>query len=300
MTTLICNGDSWTAGHLVNPVLRGQGIGVLDPLNDEWRLPQLWPHHLGLLLGENTKVENIAYHGCSNDQIIRTTIAYITDNYLIPGKPVDDIFVVVGWSSPCRKEVVLEDGSYPHRATLWPHVAPCHVYEPGMKELFDLHVKYFWSDAEIFGRYVSHNLMLQTFCNSYGIRYLAFNAFYEYTANGVANLREAYRNNQIRLSNGPETYDTSDPELDKKLQYTMGSIYNLTESTSSFFADDLLVWQLIDNVRYYNKDDINASFMSTIPDIHDTNYFNDYHPTAASHKIWADELCNYIKRHNLL
>ena len=49
---LYCDGDSWTSGDIIDPELFGEDFShVNHPDNDQYRLPRVWPHKLGKLLG---------------------------------------------------------------------------------------------------------------------------------------------------------------------------------------------------------------------------------------------------------
>ena len=69
MKLILCEGDSWTSGDMINPKLNTSYVN--DPENDSYRLPKVWPYKLGKLL--NTKVLNNAGAGSSNDAIVRRT-----------------------------------------------------------------------------------------------------------------------------------------------------------------------------------------------------------------------------------
>ena len=54
MKLILCEGDSWTSGDLINPELELAGKehpNVNDSSNDDYRLPKVWPHKLGKRLG---------------------------------------------------------------------------------------------------------------------------------------------------------------------------------------------------------------------------------------------------------
>ena len=77
--TLYANGDSWTAGDIVDPVLFGDDLSkVNDPKNKPYRLPRVWPHKVGKELGVEV----------SDDLVNKLSIDYINHlsdfNYLIP------------------------------------------------------------------------------------------------------------------------------------------------------------------------------------------------------------------------
>ena len=58
---IICDGDSWTAGDIVDPKLFDDAKYVHHPDNDQYRLPRVWPYKLGELLGID--VLNDSYAG---------------------------------------------------------------------------------------------------------------------------------------------------------------------------------------------------------------------------------------------
>ena len=99
--TLYANGDSWTAGDIVDPDLFGDDLSkVNDPKNKPYRLPRVWPHKIGKELG--IEVINNSHAGSSNDRIFRSTVNDIL-GLLLNNKP-EDLLVVIGWSSPERKD----------------------------------------------------------------------------------------------------------------------------------------------------------------------------------------------------
>ena len=60
------NGDSWTAGDIVDPKLFGtDNAHVNHPKNKQYRLPRVWPGKLGKLL--KTEVINNSVAGASNE-----------------------------------------------------------------------------------------------------------------------------------------------------------------------------------------------------------------------------------------
>ena len=89
MKLILCDGDSWTSGDIINPELELAGKehpNVNDPSNDDYRLPKVWPHKLGKLLDVDTL--NIAMAGSSNDAIVRRTMRKVKE-LLLDYKPED-------------------------------------------------------------------------------------------------------------------------------------------------------------------------------------------------------------------
>ena len=94
---IYCDGDSWTAGDIVDPELFGDDLTkVNDPRNTPYRLSKVWP---GMLAYETI---NESEAGSSNDAIVRRVYRNVL-NLLKENKP-EDLFVIIGWSSPERKD----------------------------------------------------------------------------------------------------------------------------------------------------------------------------------------------------
>ena len=169
---LYCDGDSWTAGDIVDPKLFGDNVAeVHHPDNEQYRLPRVWPHKLGKLLG--VKVLNKAHAGSSNDGIVRRVLPNIL-RLLTQYKP-DELFVIIGWSSPERKDFFYKDE--------WKTMYPNEYNELNEKDEIDkfkkTYFKYFWEEQEYTQRYIEQNLLLHNFLESKGIKHLFFDAFYE-------------------------------------------------------------------------------------------------------------------------
>ena len=169
---LYCDGDSWTAGDIVDPKLFGDNVAeVHHPDNEQYRLPRVWPHKLGKLL--NVKVLNKAFAGSSNDGIVRRVLPNVL-KLLTQYKP-EQLFVIIGWSSPERKDFFYEDE--------WKTMYPNEYDELDEKDEIDkfkkTYFKYFWEEQEYTQRYIEQNLLLHNFLKSKGIKHLFFDAFYE-------------------------------------------------------------------------------------------------------------------------
>ena len=98
---ILCDGDSWTAGDIVDPEIFGDQLEhVNHPDNIPYRLPRVWPHKLGKLL--EVEVENISVAASSNDAIVRRIVENVLD--ILKVYDSSDVFVIIGWSSPERKD----------------------------------------------------------------------------------------------------------------------------------------------------------------------------------------------------
>ena len=190
---ILCDGDSWTAGDIIDPKLEKAGLTYInDPKNDKYRLPKVWPHKLGKLLSivpglEDIEVWNAAVAGCSNDAIVRRVVENtfkLLDDY----KP-EEIFVVVGWSSPERKDFHYDYDGVKHWETFYPHA----ILDPkqlgrrtkDQQEFYKSYVKYYWNEEEYFSRYIHNNLYLHYFLKSNNIDHLFFDAFYQTLELGI-------------------------------------------------------------------------------------------------------------------
>ena len=75
---LLCDGDSWTAGDIVDPDIFGDQLEhVNHPDNRPYRLPKVWPHKLAKLL--EVEVENTSVAASSNDAIVRRIVENVLD-----------------------------------------------------------------------------------------------------------------------------------------------------------------------------------------------------------------------------
>jgi len=101
LKVLLAEGDSWTAGDIIDPRIEEDLAGNVNAkINDNYRLPRVWPHKLANKLG--LIPANTAIAGSSNDGIVRRVIDN-TLNLLKKYNP-KEIKVVIGLTSPERKD----------------------------------------------------------------------------------------------------------------------------------------------------------------------------------------------------
>lgn len=176
---ILCEGDSWTSGDIINPKL--DVTWVNHPTNDSYRLPKVWPHKLGELL--NIEVLNTANAGCSNDSIVRRVVENTLK--LLDKYKGEEIFVIVGWSSPERKDFYYK-GEWNSWETLYPaQLTQDFSYDKDLQEFYRIYLEKFWNEEEYIERYIQHNLLIHHFLNSYGIKHIFFDAFYETKDMGI-------------------------------------------------------------------------------------------------------------------
>lgn len=190
---LLTNGDSWTFGSeimcpemLAPPGEKGYGMAGrykegkmdVDRENDHYRIPRIWPTMLAHKMGVEHK--NISWPARSNDTIMGSTINWVLENYIKPGKSTEDLIVMIGWSSPERKDIIIEDlDDNVHWYTMWPAMDTDQFYAGDvMKRYFKFYVQHLWIAREYIARYIEQNFHLHKFLESHGIEHYFFNSFY--------------------------------------------------------------------------------------------------------------------------
>ena len=290
---IVVDGDSWVFGcEIVCPTIAIQypkdtHPGAYDYIeaNDSYRIPKIFPTHLASLL--NANVTNISWPADDNGTILRRTIGYITNNYLVPKKSTDNLLVIIGWSSPERNSFWFKNGDMSRQFRLWPQVK--HFDEPVQEEFWKLYVTYMWHAEEYMVRYAFQVLQFQNFCDSNNINWMCFNSFYQTPNKNV--------------------HEWNDLDVEKELLKLGGKLGGHTcfesdegNTRQNKSYDYSGVWGLINPIRFYKKNQPNNTFKSYIenPNNEIQDVFNGWHPSPESHKAWAKELTNYIKTNNII
>ena len=290
---VICDGDSWVFGcEIVNPKIakkysENTHPGAYDFLkgNDSYRIPRIFSTHLANLL--DIPVTNLSWPADDNGTILRRTINYISQKYLANNIPTDNLFVIIGWSSPERNSFWYKDSQLSEPFRVWPQVP--HFASKEQEKFWELYVSYLWNAEEYIPRYVLNVLQLQNFCTANNIKWMCFNAFYQTpneSPNGWNDLEIKKEIKKLKHRIGDHVYQKSTDPL-KRITHT---------------NDYSALWNSIDPVRFYKKDQPNTTFKSYIED--PANNVNPpltgWHPSPEGHKAWAIELARYIKANNLL
>jgi len=271
MTKLLyTNGDSWTAGDIVDPDLfKDQPWHVNHPDNKQYRLPRVWPNKLGDLL--NIDTINNSKAGASNDTIVRSTINDIIQikNEIDP----EEIFVIIGWSSPERKDFFYKWGSKEAEG-YWECIYPAELehWSSDREELnkfFKLYVKNHWYEEEYITRHCLNTITLHNFLKNLKIPHLFFNAFYE----GKKEVLDP-KSHQLFESNELDTFisefrEEKDFKVLKRLE-----IDNIIKEYKNIFKSNFIkksfIKFLFENLNKHKQKDL-----------------IDYHPTELGHKLWA-------------
>jgi hypothetical protein len=235
----------------------------------------------------DAEVINLSWPADDNNIILNRTINFITNNYIAKGLSTDNLFVIIGWSSPERNSFWYKDEDISMEFRLWPQVA--HFNTDIQKDIWKLYVSHLWNAEEYIPRYVRNVTYLQNFCDAYNIKWMCFNSFYQVPGKSIQDWHDL---------------DISD-ELSKLTNKLAG--YQYQSSTNGLQRDTMQIdykplWDLVDPVRFYKKDQSGNTFRSYIenPKNKITPVFNGWHPSPESHEAWAEELANYIRSNNLL
>lgn len=265
---ILAAGDSWTFGSEIRHPDLPQTIKDWDPENDEYRLPRTWPNMLADRIG-GTAV-NVAYPASSNDRIVRTAKEWLIENYVSKGRDTSGILLIVGFTSPERKDFYYKDQDTDAWVTIWPMIDPPYR-QSQLKKFHDIYVRHMWNPEEYVHRYVNQILDLQNFCKVYGVGYLFFQAFYQYKNLGMS-----------------KWYDKNHVEA------------NITYNQHT----NMMAWKLINDDRFMNKNEESHSFHAYITEMDRKLGTNQaiigQHPSEIGHSWWADHVLEYCKERNIL
>lgn len=292
---LLTNGDSWTFGSeiMAPEFLADQdeiGYGMAnrykkdrhdwEPYNDYYRIPRIWPTFLAK--GINYKNINLARPARSNDTIYNTTIGWLLQNYIIPKKDTSNLLVIVGWSSPERKNIIINDEDSVCLQTFWPAMSETRFYlSKKISEYFKFYVKNLWVEQEYISRYIEQNYMLGLFCKSHGINYCCFNAFYLTPGTTPNKWHDLNIKRMLDSWNSVRINGWFDPE------------YQWTSEVKRLQSQ----WSLIDENTFILKDQDPGSFKSYIYGMsEEKNIMINWHPSPEGHRLWAEFLREKLEK----
>ena len=275
---LLAEGDSWTAGDIIDPALGLDLSYVNDPRNNDYRLPRVWPHKLAKRL--RVDVKNSSSAGSSNQGILNRTMCSVHE--LLKTYKPEDIYVIVGWSSPERKDFFYRDIDNKHQAhwdTLYPAELSHEFSHPGKTEFYKNYVQYFWNAEDYILRFINQNIQLHSYLKSLNIQHTFFNAFYEPYA-GVIDTDFSFMVATNLYSSILETID--DPS------YYRGY---MDPADPVFFKEFLK--QMMNTVIF---DDTFSSLIKTLREQYpDDKLIENFHPSEFSHGQWSKYLYRNLK-----
>lgn len=268
---LVADGDSWTAGDIVDPNLFAEEPWhVNHPDNRPYRLPKVWPHKLASKL--NLECENISIAGSSNDGIIRRTVNTI-DSILQKYKP-EEILYIVGWSSPERKDFFYGDGAHRHWETMYPgEIESYQGYTDELHKFYRQYVLNFWNPEEFITRYIQQVIFLDLLFKSKNIQYLFFDAFYE--------SKESVFSKDHSLKSSKNLYDSISEKFDSPGKLKALELDNTITIFKSVVETKYIDISFIDYIIKKEKE-LKKEIIS-------------YHPTEEGHELWAEYLYEFIR-----
>lgn len=184
---LLTNGDSWTQGDSPAQTINWNAtknedwydivpnFGRIDKndisLNYEKKIlykfydSSVWPKIVGKKMGVETW--NAGRLGSDNYDISISTIRSV--EWLL-SKQKEDIFVIVGWSSPLRVPMFSRDSNNPKKGYSIDQIRPYTKFNN-----FDINL--FFNTYQVNDMYFFNIYVLQTYLKEKNINYLFFNAF---------------------------------------------------------------------------------------------------------------------------
>ena len=258
---LLAEGDSWTAGDIIDPRITEDLAGNVNAkINDNYRLPKVWPHKLATKLG--IKSMNTAVAGSSNDGIVRRVIDNVL-NLLKKYEP-QEIKVVIGLTSPERKDFYhKKDNDYG-----WDVLYPLDSSELSEERaLFKkVYSSIYWNKEEYISRYLQSVFLIHQFLQCKGIEHTFFNAFYQ--------------------------------DNDGKFGFDFNSSIELLEaSMSRNYLKHLNIYNLIGVYREIVEDYFClTSFKGYLDKFGKNHCFDGMHPNELGHDIWSEYLYQYFTK----
>lgn len=285
---IICDGDSWVFGsELVNPTISERYPKTIHPGEYDWidennsyRLSKIFSTHIGNLL--NADVINLAWSADDNNTILNRIITYVTNEYISKNLPTNNLFLLVGWSSPERNSFWYKDDELSYKLRIWPSIQ--NLQKENQKEFWNYYVEYLWNKEEYLPRHIMNILQFENFCKANNIKWLSFNSFYQNVGTSIEQWEDVNIKNEIST-----------------LQLTTHPYHTNKSFNREYYKEGYIsLWDSIDSVRFYKKNETNNTFKSFIEANNTDTIYSGWHPSETSHKIWAEELVNYITKYKLL
>lgn len=274
--TLYVNGDSWSAGHMIKPSLAKKGIvDPNNPQNTEYRKKYAWPAYTASRIG--MKLLNNSHAGASNDWIVRTTMNDI--NMLLEDNPPSKYFVIIGWSSPERKDFYYRNGEIQGWDTFYP--AEYRHWEDRndkiREDCYKSYVLRFWNEEEYFTRHMLNVINISNFLRQKKIKHRFFDAFYE--------------DKSVAQSEHPSFYNFEDPSTALDRWYDKCLLKNVLAIDHTYKQYK----------KIYKTHYIKENFLGYLRSKHALNEdhftkFVDGHPTKRGHQEWGEYICNLFDR----
>lgn len=285
--TLLVIGDSWTWGSELKDLSLPSEVSEFNPVNTQYRDTHIWPWYLNQKLQFN-KLVNLAIPACSNDSIQRNLLWWLSETGRLNNNN-DDLFVVIGFTSPERKDfyVVDERIGVDDWRTFWP-ARPMKYFSEEANTFGELYRNYFSSVQESTYRYLNTILYLQMILKQCNINYLMFQGFYDHGKLTVKTWKDNFFLDKI--------FNRRNSIREEINQMSQLSSFN-KKMTISY--DNL--WNMIDDVRFVNKNSEPKSCCNYLLQLPNSDtMFKISHPSEKGHEMWAEYLYKYIQEKSIL
>ena len=198
--TLIAYGDSWTFGaELIEPEYDIQKNGFpLDTTHLKYRLDNVFP----TILTEKLNFENCVNYGVcggGNDSIFHKIIHFVYEYIINENYSVDDIFIVIGLTTPLRKDFFIENRTIPVTITAQYNDDLDHIN--GFKDFWEFYVSNFMVKMEYVNRYVEQILYLENFLKYHNVKFLMFQSIYDEVRGDIDDNIKLLKNDENNIHN---------------------------------------------------------------------------------------------------
>lgn len=284
VTLLVC-GDSFTYGsEIVNPEFlleptvpnkqvqyNGKIKHDYDTKNDAYRLERIWPTYLGEML-KTSQVINLAKPAVGNRWIKNTTIDWLLENYILQKKSTDELLLIVGWTTPFRREFFFNENNQIIENTL-NAFGDFNLHTKELQNFFESYLLSVHYEYEGVYDFINYNFELIQFCEKYKINYRCFNAL--------------PKEHHIKHE---ESYfeDLNINEYIDKFKYVSSCWGRNLQQVSK------LKWNMVTKSIFLFKDEKLNSFTNYIMELPLQDRLFGVHPSPESHKFWAELLYEWI------
>tara|TARA_B100000085_G_scaffold189925_1_gene173826 strand:+ start:2945 stop:3823 length:879 start_codon:yes stop_codon:yes gene_type:complete len=282
---LVVAGDSWTFGsEIVNPKLGGK-FKEWDSANNTYRIPRIWPT---LFANKRSwQITNLGYPASSNDRILRTVESWLYENYLSTDEDTSNLRLIVGWTSPERKDFFYTDPlkqSHPGWTTIWPNQSHFDYVQPGMNDFFKQYVTFLHDEREANNRYVHQVKSLENLCKVHNIELCMFQAFYD-AGTGIHNAND----NTTFKDYVNKEYINDDREKQRLGMKHPGFHWHYGNELTK------TMWDSVEEKRFYNKNKDPHTFFGWLKQQDDIDkVISGQHPSEHGHRLWAKEIERYV------
>lgn len=152
--------------------VNGCSMAYGDELDVDKREQQAWPFLLQKSMNFE-EVMNDAIPGGSNDRIVRRTLKYVSE-YVNSGKSLDDLFIVISWSLPLRREFGVTDLRHRPDEKFYLRFLPSldNFQKTDFVKFHNILYSQLQTDRESEVRFRNQILMLQSFLEARKIKYV--------------------------------------------------------------------------------------------------------------------------------